>query len=399
MKRYTHLCWFACVTLAMALCASCAPVGTPFGEKDPLDVIPPKAGQKAAQKAIKQAVDFPQRKDQLQERIEVALGMARQRQLRSDNGFWTVFHGILGLGPKVVTLLDADTGERVNALEHICKGGAVRGLQFVPSPYGVDVISGEVFVSQGHQDQFIAEMAQWGVPAKLKFNVQGRDYTFLDFVHHAQMRASVTERQELSWAILVIGQYLGTKLTWKNGKGEPLTFEDIVRYEVDADVENAACGGTHRLFGLTWAYHLHLQQGGKVEGVWKDMAGHLEKYKARARKFRNGDGSFSTEFFRGPGNAPDLSLRMNTTGHMVEWLALALNDEELRSAWMEDAVNALTRMFFESRNDHLEGGMMYHAAHGLLIYYARRYDPRRLEQPPLGLQCPLVPLPGKTLGH
>ncbi len=390
MKRYNHLFWFAFVASAAALCGSCAPVEP---DRDGLDIIPPKAARKDKAPPL----EVPQRKDQLQERIEVAVKHASKRDLRSDNGFWTVFHGILGLGPKVVTLVNPDTGERVNALEHICKGGSVRGLQFMPGPFGVDVISGEMFVSQGHQDQFIAEMAQWGVPAKLKFNVQGRDYPFLDFVRHAQMRASVTEKQELSWAILVIGQYLGTKLQWKNGKKEPLSFEDIVNYEVKADVENAACGGTHRLFGLTWAYHLHLQQGGKVEGVWKDVAEHLEMYKARARKLRNGDGSFSTEFFRGPGNAPDLSLRMNTTGHTVEWLALALSDDELKSAWMEDAVNALAKMFFESQYDYLEGGTMYHAAHGLLIYYARRYDPRRLEQ--LGLQCPLVPLPRRTLGQ
>ena len=45
--------------------------------------------------------------------------------------------------------------------------------------------------------------------------------------------------QELSWAIVIIGEYLGTDIAWTNGFGEKLHFEDLVRYELDANVEGA----------------------------------------------------------------------------------------------------------------------------------------------------------------
>ena len=88
---------------------------------------------------------------------------------------------------------------------------SIRGLQFIPTPVRprrADRAGSRV--GQGHQDQFIAEMAQWGMPADRKFRVDGKDYTFDDFVRHSQMRASVTDNQELSWAIVIVGQYFGT---------------------------------------------------------------------------------------------------------------------------------------------------------------------------------------------
>jgi hypothetical protein len=308
----------------------------------------------------------------LKERIETVITQVRQRELLLNNCFWTVFHGILGLGP-TFELKHPLLGVQVNAVDYICSGSELRGLHFIPTEYGVDVETGEQFVSQGHQDQFIAEMAQCGLPADKPFIVQGKKYQLMDFVRHSQMRARVNANQELSWTIIVLGQYLGTDIAWTNSHGEKLRFEDLVRYEVDASVEKAACGGTHRLFGLNWVYNLHLQKGGKTEGVWKDLVDEQKKYQRLARTCQNADGSFSTEFFRGPGNGPDMQLRMNTTGHVLEWLAYSLPESELRAEWMERAVNRLALMFFEIQNQPMEGGTMYHAAHGLRIYYERRF--------------------------
>jgi hypothetical protein len=324
----------------------------------------------------------------LRTRIEVAIDNARSRDLLTTHGFWTVFHGILGLGLSV-TLQNPDTGAKVNAIDYIAAGGEVRGLEFIPTKYGVDVKTGALqFVGQGHQDQFIAEMGEWGIPANKKFLVNGKEYTFMDFVRHAQMRAQVTSNQELSWAVVVIGEYLGTDITWTNGAGEKLRYEDLVRYELDQPVESAACGGTHRLFGLTWAYYLHLRKGGKTDGIWKEVVEKTHKYQRLAKKYQNPDGSFSSNHFRGPGNTPDMQQRISTTGHMLEWLALSLTDEELREPWMQEAANALALMFFDIQGQEMEGGALYHAVHGLLLYYARVYDAKKL-----GPNEPHIPLP------
>src|SRR5216684_3291268 len=55
-------------------------------------------------------------------RIEAAVQNVRERDLLTTNGFWTVFHGILGLGPSV-QLVDPNTHAKFNAVDYICKGG------------------------------------------------------------------------------------------------------------------------------------------------------------------------------------------------------------------------------------------------------------------------------------
>src|ERR1019366_7427947 len=143
----------------------------------------------------------------LKGRIEAALAQVSSRDLLTTHAFWTVFHGILGTGLDKTMLKNPETGKKVNAIDYICNGGAIRGLQFLPTADGLDVQTGPQFVGQGHQDQFVAEMAQWGMPRDRKFRVGGKDFTFEDFIRHSKMRASVTKNQELSWAIVIIAQY------------------------------------------------------------------------------------------------------------------------------------------------------------------------------------------------
>jgi hypothetical protein len=357
-----------CIGTLMALAAhGCAPVDGPAEKPQPKVEARP-APLPAPAVAAKPSGNEPL----IQQRIETALQQVRQRELLLSNGFWTVFHGILGLGPEL-TLMHPQLRIQVNALDYICQGYPLRGLHFIPTAYGVDVETGETFVSQGHQDQFLAEMAQCGVAGDRRFVVEGKPYTFMDFVRNSQMRARVSADQELSWTLIVVGQYLGTDVSWTNSAGESLKYDDLVRYEVDANVEQAACGGTHRLFGLRWAYNLHARKGGQPVGVWKDVLAEQAKYQQFARAWQNPDGSFSTSFFRGPGAAPDMQLRMNTTGHILEWLAYSMPKSELRQEWMERAVNRLVLMFFEIQSQPMESGTLYHAMHGLRIYHERLF--------------------------
>jgi hypothetical protein len=381
-------------TAAAAVAVSCAPV-------DPTTSEEGKGGQATAH-APPPPLDTPRSQgsstasppDALKTRIDAAIDQVRRRDLRTDNGFWTVFHGILGLGPSV-ELVNPITGKRVNALDYIAGGGKLPGLRFIPTASGLDVETGPgTFVSQGHQDQFVAEMVEWGVPGDRKFVVDGKDYTFNDFTRFSKAHASVKTPQELEWAIVIIGTRYGTDIAWTNEAGEKLRFEDLMRAELDKDVDKAACGGTHLLFGLTWAYHLHMLHGGKLVGVWKDVADRIAFYKQRVREQQNADGSFSTAYFRERANDPDVAAHISTTGHIFEWLALALTDEELKEPWVQSAASALAITFLENQTKGIDGGAMYHAVHGLLIYSARVYGSDKL-----GPLAPHVPPPPHLPSH
>ncbi len=325
--------------------------------------------------------------DLLEQRLDAALKHIRERDLLHSHGFWTVFHGILGCGPGI-TLLDEKKNERINAFDFISSGGHIEGIDFRPTLHGVEVITvpGSGF-AQGHQDQFVAEMVQWAMPLDRKMVVAKKDFTFRDFCNHSKMQASLTRKQELSWAIIIVAEHFGTDHAWTNGFGEKMTLEDIVRYELDQPIESAACGGTHRLFGLTWAYHRHMERGGKKEGVWKDIEAKLSRYKDQAKKMRLSDGSLSTDYFAGIGNNKALAARIGSTGHILEWLALAMTDEELKQPWVQEVASSLCLMILQNAGSPIDGGGLYHATHGLYMYRARAFGGER----PAGLTMPPPP--------
>lgn len=329
--------------------------------------------------------------DPLQTRMDAAFDLIIKRKLTADHGFWTVFHGILGLGPDL-ELYDPKTDKPImKALDYIRLGHEMKGLRFDNRGQGLDVFTAgdeTRFFAQGHQDQFVCEMAQWGVPKSLPFKVDGKDYTFADFVNYTKYRASVTRKQELAWALMIIAEYEGTALNWTNQFNETLTVEDMVNYELSSPLDPEetvkigqlplACGGTHRLFGLSWALHVHLKNGGKLTGVWKKTSEKMATLKTSVKNSRNKDGSFSTNYFAKKGDEPNPVLRLSTTGHIFEWLALACTDKELREPWMEEAASYLTQLVHTLKDEPIDGGAIYHAVHGLLIYYARVYGTEKL---------------------
>ena len=77
-----------------------------------------------------------------------------------------------------------------------------------------------------------------------------------------------------------------------------------------------------------------------------------------------------------PGSSPDLAQNLGTTGHILEFLALALTDEQLKEPWVRRAAANLCDLFRRTRNVPLECGALYHAAHGLVLYRSRMFGPR-----------------------
>jgi hypothetical protein len=326
--------------------------------------------------------------DPLKQRIEAALASVQRRDLLTTNSFWTVFHGILGMGP-TTTLKDPETGKRYNALDYIFSeaGGNIRGLRFTPTDRGLDVLTvGMGFdlrehEAQGHQDQFLAEMIQWGVPADREIRVAsapGRKFKFQDFVEESKARCLTDGTQELSWSLIVVAEYGGgTEAVWTNRRGEKLTFDQILDYELKADMSVAACGGTHRLFGVAWAYHRHMahckSQNKKPTELWDRARQYLEKYKTLSRDWQHSDGGFSTAHYREREHNPELDARMAASGHILEWLSQYVSEEEIHSPWMENGARAVAQIILEGERVSVASGSLYHAAHGLATYHARRY--------------------------
>jgi hypothetical protein len=123
----------------------------------------------------------------------------------------------------------------------------------------------------------------------------------------------------------------------------------------------------------------HLEQSGvprdQLSDGWRTAQQTILDAVATIRASQQPDGTFSTLYFERPATSPDAALRLSTTGHQLEFLAMALSDEELAEPWVMRSVVQLCRLFQATRELAIECGGLYHAAHGLKLYRERRFGP------------------------
>jgi hypothetical protein len=297
-----------------------------------------------------------------------------------EHAAWQILHGVLAY--QQAFLVD-NRGERVSAVDHVLNGGQMKGwtTQIV-----VDAQTGQRGLrallepgsqtGQGHADQWLAIFAQCGLEPTQPIQIEDEVLTMQDYVRQVQWDVPRNLDREYSWTLIGLTSYLPTDATWTASDGEQWSIERLVEIETEQELGSSACGGTHRLIGMAMALNRHLDQGGQVKDVWSRADAVIQAAIQNAQRFQNPDGSFSTRYFEGPGSSPDLAQNLGTTGHILEFLTLAMTDEQLSEPWVQRAAANLCELFRRTMEVPLECGALYHAAHGLVLYRERVYGPR-----------------------
>jgi hypothetical protein len=171
---------------------------------------------------------------------------------------------------------------------------------------------------------------------------------------------------------MALSAWLPPESSWTASDGRAWTIEDVVAMEAAADIDGAACGGCHRLFGLVQALAAHRAgANGSERGGWADAEARIEACIEIARRHQQPDGSFSVHFFERPGTSADVFARLGATGHIFEFLVAALDDERLAEPWVTRAATRLVTLLEQTADVDVECGALYHAVHGLRLYRER----------------------------
>jgi hypothetical protein len=199
--------------------------------------------------------------------------------------------------------------------------------------------------------------------------VQGAEYRIEDYLAQVQRDLPYNADEEWSWTLIALTQYLPTDTEWKVQDGSTWRIERLVTSETQQALSSSACGGTHRLIGISMALDQRRSEKAKMTSSSWGEADRLVRESARlAREFQNMDGSFSTNYFQRPGISSDSAQILATTGHTLEFLALSLSPKELHEAWILRAVQRLCEVLEATQELPLECGALYHAVHGLVIF-------------------------------
>ncbi|MEZ6117552.1 MAG: ADP-ribosylation factor-directed GTPase activating protein isoform b [Pirellulaceae bacterium] len=321
---------------------------------------------------------------QLNDRLDRVLEFTLNHRLLdvNEHGAWQILHGVLAYQHDFP--VQTPNGLQP-AVDYVLNGGDIHGWTMQPGDV-LDPATGRrglraimepgTKIGQGHSDQWLAILAQCHLPTNQIIRVGNAEYTMESFVQQVQMDVWQNREREWSWTLIGLSLYLPKDASWVATDRQTWSVEKLVESEVQQDLDASACGGTHRLIGLAMALNRHVAQGGQVTGPWADAQRLIRDAIERTRQYQNPDGSFSTNYFARPSNSPDVKNRLGATGHILEFLSVALPQEELESEWVKRAAWRLCQLFDDTRDLALECGALYHAAHGLVLYRERIYGQR-----------------------
>lgn len=278
---------------------------------------------------------------------------------------WSILHGLIAYGPKAQVMT---AGKPEEAVRYLCNNGAGNGMRLLGLQNGKLVTRIGQGV-QGHPGQFLAILAQCNVPIDQPLTVDGRQFRLRDLVEYEQK--TCRSGTELTFKLIALAHYLEPNAVWTNELGEKWDMQRLIREELAQPVIEGACGGTHRLMSWTYAVRQLERLGLPPSGEWHNAARMLGVYEEHAWKLQNPDGSFSTEFFIGPGSDPDPTRRLYSTGHILEWLVCTLPEERMSDPRLAKAVDYLTQLMLSAPRYELDVGPRGHALHALAVYERR----------------------------
>jgi hypothetical protein len=285
----------------------------------------------------------------------------------NERSNWGMLHSIMVFG--------ADTKIRVNNRKHsaiawIAGNNACRGQRLLTVKD--DAIAARSGVGlQGHQAQCLAVFALCEVPLDYPVYAASQKFSIRELVESEMLACRSGE--ELTFSLIGLSHYLDTDTMWLNSAGETWSFERLIKEELSQPIVGSACGGTHRLMGFAHALRKRRAAGKPIIGQWKRAEIFMKDFEKYAYRLQNRDGSMSTDWFEGREDNGDVDRKIQTTGHMVEWLLTITPDEKLQETRLVNAVRYLANTIYSERGHDWKIGPKGHALRSLAMYYERVY--------------------------
>jgi hypothetical protein len=278
---------------------------------------------------------------------------------------WSVMHAMLPFGVEGEILVG---NRRTNAIQWLSNNGTCRGQKlFTPtSNFFRPNVGGGV---QGHEGQFLAMLAQSQVAAEYPMVIGQRRYTVTDLIRYEM--ATCREQTELTFKLIGLSYYVDTSQVWTTDRRSRWNIEKLVKEELAQPINGAACGGVHRLMGLTFAVRQRQAEERPIDGQFARADKYIKDFVEYTWKLQNPDGSFSTNWFESRGNEPNQERKVQTTGHILEWLAFTLPDSELQSARFVKSIDFLLTQIYDQRSHKWPIGPRGHAIRALALFEQR----------------------------
>ncbi|TWU43405.1 hypothetical protein Q31b_24440 [Novipirellula aureliae] len=292
----------------------------------------------------------------------------KQTEVANGRSNWGMMHAMMvwGIDTKIIANRRDYSAIAWIAGNNACRGQKLLGLN---PQGGIEVKSG--IGLQGHQAQFLTVCALAKVPIDYPLYVGRTRFSVLDVVK-AEM-ADCESGDELTFNLIGLAHYLDTDQTWIGADRREWDFERLIREELSQPIVGQTCGGTHRLMAYDHALRKRRIEGKPITGQWSRAAAFTDDFVKYAYTLQNRDGSMSTNWFAGRQDNGDLDRKIQTTGHIIEWLLTHTPDSELQDPRLVNGVRFLLSAMWNERDHDWEIGPKGHALRSLAMFYERVY--------------------------
>ena len=334
-----------------------------------------KKSMPSVKKAIAESVKKPLslKMKMLRAKIDSVLEIFYTRHLNThEHCPWAVMHSLIAFGVDTQVYVQFGNRNRVNAIGWLCYNGRCDGQSlFYVSQGKLRARTGPGL--QGHEGQFLAMLAQSKVKRDYPMRIDGHEFDVEDLVEYEQ--STCRSGEELTFKLIGLVHYLPLDAKWTNEDGEKWDLPELIREELAQPIRGAACGGTHRMMGFSYAVRTHeKRKPGKLKGQWRRAKRFVEDYHKYAFSLQNNDGSFSSDWFSGKSDWGDVHRKLETTGHILEWLVYSLPRERLEDPRVILSVNYLATLMKKHRDTELKIGPQGHALRALALYEHRVFS-------------------------
>lgn len=287
-----------------------------------------------------------------------------------DESPWSILHWSIAFGVDANVRTPGSPAERASAIGWLCVNNPAAGQRLIVDrgdSFSLPVAPG----LQGHEGQFLSMLAQSRVKKDYILRVGNRDLRVADLVEYEQRTCRANT--ELTFKLVGLCHYEGTDAEWKNNRGEAWSVARLLKEELNEPIgaKEATCGGLHRLFAISYAATQREKEGKPVTGAWLAARERTDRYQRRAFELQNPDGSFSTAWLDRREECRDVTRQLTTSGHILEWLAFSLPDEQLEVERFQRAVGFVAQVLDGKEGTDWHRGALSHALHALAIYEER----------------------------
>ncbi len=280
---------------------------------------------------------------------------------------WGMMHSIMVYGVDTRILSGRKSYSAIGwiAGNNVCRGKRL----LLDDENGIKVDNGVGL--QGHQAQLLCVLSLCDVPDDYPLYAKDTRYTVRDLVKTEM--AACKSGEELTFTLIALSHYLDTDTSWVTPDEQRWDIPRLIREELAQPVVGSACGGTHRLMGYGHALRKRRAEGRPITGQWARAEKFTQDFVSYAYQLQNRDGSMSTRWFEGRADDGNIARKIQTTGHIVEWLLTITPDAELQNPRLVAAIGFLLSAMQRYEEDEKQIGPKGHALRSLAMYHDRIY--------------------------